>query len=61
MCVDGVLFFEFAWQSKQRAIIISAADLSNNSLTAERTLSDTAGNVIVHGFGDSCAILAALS
>ena len=30
-------------------------------LTAERTPSNIAGNVVVHGFGDSCAIMAALS
>ena len=40
---------------------ISAADLPNNSLTAERVPSNTAGSVVVHGFGDSCAIMAALS
>ena len=42
-------------------VAISAADLPNNSLTAERAPSNTAGGVIVHGFGDSCAIIAALS
>ena len=30
-------------------------------LTAGRAPSSTAGSVIVHGFGDSCAIMAALS
>ena len=40
---------------------ISAADLPKTSLPAERAPGNTAGSVIVHGFGDSCAIIAALS
>ena len=43
-----------------RAVNGSSADFPESYFTADRMPRNTAGNVTVHGFGDSCAIMVAL-